>query len=97
MLAYGIIGKDYAIATSNPETEYFGNFNSLLQNRVLAVINEGRKGFRECIDRLKDMITEDQITIVKKGKDGISLKNYVHFIGDTNNWNILEISPTDRR
>jgi len=25
------------------------------------------------------------------------LGNYINFIGDTNNWNILEISPTDRR
>ena len=97
MFAYGIIGKEYATATSIPEKQFFGQFNSSLQNRVLAVINEGKNGLRECIDRLKDFITEETISIEKKGKEPIILDNYCNFIGDTNNWNILNISPTDRR
>jgi hypothetical protein len=97
MFAYGIIGKEYATATSIPEKQFFGQFNSSLQNRVLAVINEGKNGLRECIDRLKDFITEETISIEKKGKDPIILDNYCNFIGDTNNWNILDILPTDRR
>jgi hypothetical protein len=97
MIAYGIIGSDYSIATSSPERQFFGNFNSLLINRVFAVINEGRHGMRECIDTIKDYITEDKINIEEKFKNPITLGNYINFIGDTNNWNILEISPTDRR
>ena len=97
MIAYGIIGSDYSIATSSPERQFFGSFNSLLVNRVFAVINEGRHGLRECIDTIKDYITEDKINIEEKFKNPITLGNYINFIGDTNNWNILEISPTDRR
>ena len=97
MFAYGIIGKEYATATSIPEKQFFGQFNSSLQSRVLAIINEGKNGLRECIDRLKDFITEDSISIEKKGKEPIILDNFCNFIGDTNNWNILNISPTDRR
>jgi hypothetical protein len=58
MFVYGIIGKEYATATSIPEKQFFGPFNSSLQNWVLASINEGKNGHRECIDRLKDFITE---------------------------------------
>jgi hypothetical protein len=97
MFAYGIVGKEYAVSTSIPEKQFFGQFNSSLQSRCLAVVNEGRNGLRECIDRIKDFITEDTISIEKKGKDPIILDNFTNFIGDTNNWNILKISPTDRR
>ena len=97
MIAYGLIGDDYAIATSSPEKQFFGNFNSLLQNRIFTLINEGQHGLRNCMDNIKDLITEDRINIEKKGIDAISLKNYNNFIGDTNNWNILNISSNDRR
>ena len=97
MISYGIIGCDYSISTSSPERHFFGNFNSLLINRVLGVINEGKHGLRDCIDLIKDYITEDKINIEEKFKNPITLGNYINFIGDTNNWNILEISPTDRR
>ena len=97
MLAYGIIGKEYSIASSIPEKQFFGQFNSGLQNRVLAIINEGQNGMRDCIDRIKDFITEDTISIEHKGKDLIILDNTTNFIGDTNNFNILNISIDDRR
>ena len=97
MLAYGIIGKEYSIASSMPEKQFFGQFNSGLQNRVLAIINEGQNGMRDCIDRIKDFITEDTISIERKGKDPIILDNTTNFIGDTNNFNILNISLDDRR
>jgi len=96
-IAYGLIGADYSIATSSPEKQFFGNFNSLLQNRIFTIINEGTHGLRSCMDNIKDLITEDRINIEKKGIDAISLRNYNNFIGDTNNWNILNISPNDRR
>ena len=97
MLAQGIIGKEYSIASSNPDKQFFGQFNSGLQNRVLAIVNEGQNGMRDCIDRIKDFITEDTISIERKGKDPITLQNTTNFIGDTNNFNILNISADDRR
>jgi hypothetical protein len=97
MIAYGLIGDEYAIATSSPEKQFFGNFNSLLQNRVFTIINEGQHGLRNCMDVIKDLITGDKVNIEKKGIDATTLKNYNNFIGDTNNFNILNISATDRR
>jgi len=96
-IAFALIGEEYAVATASPEKQLFGNFNSLLQNRVLTIINEGQYGLRNCMDVIKDIITEDRVNIEKKGIDPTSLKNYNNFIGDTNNFNILNITPTDRR
>ena len=97
MIAYGLIGDEYAIATSSPEKQLFNNFNSLLQNRVFTIINEGTSGLRNCMDVIKDIITADKVNIEKKGIDVSTLTNYNNFIGDTNNFNILNITPTDRR
>jgi hypothetical protein len=33
MIANGIIGKEYAVSTANPERAFFGTFNSLLGNK----------------------------------------------------------------
>jgi hypothetical protein len=49
------------------------------------------------MDVIKDLITGDKVNIEKKGIDATTLKNYNNFIGDTNNFNILNISATDRR
>jgi hypothetical protein len=97
MLAYGLIGDEYAIATASPEKQFFGNFNSLLQNRVLTIINEGTHGLRSCVDIIKDIITSDRVNIEKKGIDAITLKNYNNFVCDTNNFNIVNVSADDRR
>lgn len=97
MIAYGLIGDDYAIASSCPEKQLFNNFNSLLQNRVLTIINEGTNALRSCVDVIKDVITADKINIEKKGVDATTLRNYNNFIGSTNNFNIINISITDRR
>jgi hypothetical protein len=97
MIAYGLIGDEYAIATSSPEKQLFNNFNSLLQNRVFTIINEGTSGLRNCMDVIKDIITADKVNIEKKGIDVSTLTNYNNFIGDTNNFNILNITSTDRR
>jgi len=96
-IAYGLIGDDYAVATSCPEKQFFNNFNSLLENRVFTIINEGTSGLRNCMDIIKDLITSDKINIEKKGIDPITLKNYNNFIVDTNNCNIINITLTDRR
>jgi hypothetical protein len=97
MIAYGLIGDDYAIASSSPEKQLFNNFNSLLQNRVFTIINEGTNALRSCVDTIKDLVTEDKINIEKKGIDATTLRNYNNFIGNTNNYNILNVTPTDRR
>lgn len=96
-IATKLIGDDYAISTASPEKQFFSNFNSLLQNRIMTIINEGSSGMRNCMDVIKDLITNDKINIEKKGIDAVSLSNYNNWFSTTNNHNILNVSLTDRR
>jgi phage/plasmid-associated DNA primase len=97
MIANGIIGEEYAVSTANPERVFFGTFNSLLGNKLLAVCNEAGNGLRECMDKMKDIATSPTINVEKKCKDPIVFNNYVNIMATTNNLNPLDISIDDRR
>jgi hypothetical protein len=92
-----IIGQDYAVSSSNPESLFFGNFNSLLTNKVLCVINEAGNELRTCMDKIKDNSVTPTIPIVKKGHDPLIFTNYANYVGTTNNLNPLDIAFDDRR
>jgi hypothetical protein len=96
MISKKIIGE-YAVDTAAPERVFFGNFNSLLSNKVLVVCNEAGNGMRSCIDRIKDVVTSPTINIEKKGIDPIVFDNYANVIATTNNRAPIPISPEDRR
>jgi len=96
MIGKKIIG-DYAVDTAQPENVFFGNFNSLMCNKVFIVCNEAGNGLRDCVDRIKDVITAPTINIEKKGKDPIVFANNVNAIGTTNNRAPFPIPPDDRR
>lgn len=96
MIGKKIIG-DYAVDTAQPENVFFGNFNSLMCNKVFIVCNEAGNGLRDCVDRIKDVITSPTINIEKKGKDPIVFSNNVNAIGTTNNRAPFPIPPDDRR
>lgn len=97
MIADGIIGDEYSVSTANPERVFFGNFNSLLGNKVLAICNEAGNALRDCMDRMKDLATCPYINVEKKGKDPIPFDNYINIMATTNNLNPLDISIDDRR
>lgn len=96
-IADNMIGKDYICRTSKPEKDFFGAFNAMLANKMLCIINEGSKGMRDCIDVIKDLVTQETLNIEKKFKDVVTYKNYANIFVLTNNGNILQISPNDRR
>ena len=97
MIANGIIGTECSCSTSNPEQVFFGNFNSLLANKTLAICNEAGNKLRDCVDRIKDTATSPDIHIEKKGKDAIKFDNYINIIATTNNKYPLQIAVDDRR
>jgi len=88
---------DYAVDTASPERFFCGTFNSLMCNKVLVVCNEAGNGLRDCLDKIKDVITAPKINIEKKGKDTIVFDNNVNGIGTTNNRTPIPIPPEDRR
>jgi len=97
MIGKQIIGEDYCIDTASPERIFFGTFNSLICNKTLIVCNEAGSGMRDCIDKIKDVITAPTINIEKKGKDPIVFNNHTNGIGTTNNRAPIPIAPDDRR
>lgn len=97
LICKALIGESYSVCGSSPEKQFFGNFNSLLENRVITVINEGNSELRSCIDVIKDIVTNDRINIEKKGIDAVSTKNYNNFAGTTNNTNIINVDIGERR
>lgn len=96
LIANGIIGE-YSISCSNPEKVFFGTFNSLLANKVLAVANEMGNDMRNSMDRIKDTCVAPTINIEKKCKDPTIFDNYINCIGTTNNDFPLQIDEGDRR
>lgn len=96
LIANGIIGE-YSISCSNPEKVFFGTFNSLLANKVLAVANEMGNDMRNSMDRIKDTCVAPTINIEKKCKDPTIFDNYINCIGTTNNDFPIQITEDDRR
>lgn len=97
MIANGIIGSECAISVNNPERVFFGNFNSLLGNKILAICNEAGTGLRDCIDKMKDTATAPIINVEKKGKDPVVFDNYLNIVATTNNKFPVPIATDDRR
>lgn len=96
LIANGIIGE-YSVSCSNPEKVFFGTFNSLLANKVLAVANEMGNDMRNSMDRIKDTCVAPTVNIEKKCKDPTIFDNYINCIGTTNNDFPIQITEDDRR
>lgn len=92
-----ILGRRYSFKTSNPEKEVFGQFNGHLSNVLTLLIEEGGYELRHFMDRFKDLITSDTMTIEKKFQQAITCSNLLNPIILTNNNNILSLSIDDRR
>jgi len=80
--------------------ELFGNFNSDLLGKKLIVVNEmanTQNTFRNNFDKLKTLITDNDMKIHEKYKTPFDTKQSFEFILCSNNLNSLNISITDRR
>jgi hypothetical protein len=92
-----ILGRRYYINDSNIKL-LFGDFNASLQSKILCVLNETQAtDTGPIIEKLKDAITKDYNSIIKKGFDAFEEGNYAHFIFLTNNTSPIPIKPKDRR
>ena len=93
-----IIGTQYYVNTAAQE-KLFGNFNSLLEDKLLCVLNEAQtnKPDNNIIDLLKDLITNKTIVIEKKGIDSFVQKNRIFYFFFSNRSNPVSIENDDRR
>jgi hypothetical protein len=92
-----IIGSKYYVVLTNVKL-IFGDFNAVLENKILVVINESKsKTAFEYDDAIKDAITRKINLIVRKGKEGYSNTNNVFYSFLTNNKNAIKVEENDRR
>lgn len=82
--------------SSTKKDDFFGKFQIAFNNTLLVNYNEGTNCF-DVIEDLKGAITEEYITVEKKGIDKIVFKNHSRIIITTNNNNTIIISDSNRR
>jgi len=93
-----LLGSEYSCIIFKPESEVFGTFNSIMENKILVMFDEfaGRLGFKYD-DELKALVSGTEINIVKKGRDPRICNNYSKIIFNTNNDFPVKIAYDDRR
>lgn len=62
-----------------------GKFNSFLDGKLLAVLDEGLLSTKEVTEKLKNLSTADFISIEQKGKDAIEIESFTKIIICSNN------------
>jgi hypothetical protein len=90
-LSEKVLGNELVFSTSDVSS-LAGRFNASLVGRLLFVLEEAPCGsaneWKVLTDKLKNFITENMISVERKGKDPIKVKNTVSFIINTNNYAI---------
>lgn len=92
-----ILGSKYYVVLTDVK-KIFGSFNSMLENKILVVINESKsKTSFEYSDAIKDGITRTENIIERKGKESYKNSNNIFYTFFTNNKNALKVEENDRR
>lgn len=93
-----VIGCAYTTTLSNSD-QVFNKFNATMSNKLLTVLDEIAECglFLKLTDRLKSIITQEEIHIEKKGLDAYVLDDYNNYIFLTNNTMPVKIEVSDRR
>jgi hypothetical protein len=85
----------HAIAVSD-SSRIVARFNSLLENKVLVILQEGF--FDNKHDQaLRTITSDEEIVIEKKGVDGYSTRNHVHILSFANPNTKIPVIAGDRR
>ena len=93
-----LLGKQYISRTCDIDKEVFGDFNPICKNNLVLQLNEleGKHGF-ENKEKLKNLITAEEITINDKNEKLYKQSNYSRVIICSNNLTPIEIPSDDRR
>ena len=97
-----VFGKHLSFSTNGikPLTQ---RFNGCTMSKLfcccneLSTINDSGNNWHSGFDSMKNLITDDLISIEKKGLEHIMIENYINFIGTTNNPNCIKVEKGDRR
>ena len=95
-LGRDIIGTNYYKKPRSIADTVFGRFADALENTVLLFLDE-TKGLQKYAEDLKGLITDDEVTIERKGMMPMTFRNAVRLIMATNNDHTIKVEATDRR
>ena len=100
----GMFGRLASVAAGREYTQHItptdlgGNFNSYLERARLVLVEEGtRNSRREVSARIKGIITDDRLTINRKGVATYEIANFAHLMMFSNDRDAVAIDPDDRR
>jgi hypothetical protein len=86
------------IDTAAPERDVWGNHNMMMSGAYLVVLNEvDTHNCKNASGRIKDMTTEETITINPKGTNQFPIHSYHRFLGSSNKSQTTDTSKDDRR
>tara|TARA_R110000822_G_scaffold41598_2_gene113229 strand:- start:124 stop:1305 length:1182 start_codon:yes stop_codon:yes gene_type:complete len=94
-----VIGQNHVSRLTGIE-QAVGQFNKTLQNKVLSVINEmasTRDQFRSNFDKIKPLISNNEIMIQQKGVDSYPVENISSWLLFSNHEDVLYLEKGDRR
>jgi len=94
-----ILGASKVRLTASPEEYVWGRFNNMMETAFLVFFDEISKQMTgKDLEKIKNIITEPEITIQHKGFDGFPMKSFHRFGGLTNAWDGgMSISKGSRR
>ena len=82
-----ILGTSKVRLTASPEEYVWGRFNNMMETTFLIFFDEISKQMTgKDLEKIKNIITEPEITIQHKGFDGFPMKSFHRFGGLTNAW-----------
>lgn len=91
-------GSSKKLETSQPERDIWGSFNDLMADAFLVILLETDKRNSSGHDgKIKNLITDETLTINPKGKTPFTVNSYHRYIQLTNNTDPVQTSKGDRR
>ena len=94
-----VIGENQVARLTGIE-QAVGPFNKALQNKVLCVVNEmasTREQFRSNFDKIKPLISNNEIMVQQKGIDSYAVDNISSWLFFSNHEDVLFLEKGDRR
>ena len=93
-----IFGRSYYYKTASPQNNVFHHFNSGTERVIMLFMDEVNfKTNKANETNLKDLITAEKSTYVKKGHDGVILDDFRNVFMATNSSMPFIVEDTDRR
>lgn len=99
LLMRAMLGKSKVFETSSPDEYVWGRFNNLMETAFLVFMDEINRFMTGTgLDKIKHVVTEEQLQIQHKGKGAYTMNSFHRFAALTNAWDGgLPVNKKSRR